>query len=75
VPPLVDAGLVDPQDGFPCEMFDYFSGATNVGTTIDFDAVAGTVQVRFVEQPTTPQGYAFLGVRSCDPHAMRSLVM
>jgi len=30
--------------------------------------------VRFIEQPTTLQRYAFLGVRSCDLHAMRSLV-
>lgn len=52
VPPLVESGLIDPQRGFPCEMFDYFSGETNVATTLDFDPMAGTVHVRFVEAET-----------------------
>ncbi len=52
VPALVEGGLVDLQDGFPCEMFDYYSDATDVTTTLDFDPVAGTIHVRFVEALT-----------------------
>lgn len=49
---FVEDGFIDEQMAFPCEMFAYWSRATNVATTLEFDPVAGTVHIRFVEAET-----------------------
>lgn len=49
VPLLVDNGTLTEQSAFPCEMFAYWSSATNVATTLDFDGGAGTVHVVFTD--------------------------
>lgn len=49
IPLLVDNGTLDEEDAFPCGMFAYWSSATNVATTIDFDGGAGTVHVVFTD--------------------------
>lgn len=53
LPALVTSGVLDEQETFPCEMFAYWSGSTHAVTTLDFDPVAGTVHVRFVDSETS----------------------
>lgn len=49
---LAADGVTPEQGSFPCEMFAYWSPETDVATTLDFDPVAGTVHIRFVEANT-----------------------
>jgi len=49
LPALVENGVTDEQDAFPCEMFAYWSSATRVSTVLDFDGGTGSVHVRFTD--------------------------
>jgi alkaline phosphatase D len=52
IPALARDGFIDVETAFPCAMFAYYSEETNATTTLDFDPVAGTVHIRFVEAET-----------------------
>jgi len=52
LPLLVENGITEEQDAFPCEMFAYWSSASNVSTLLDFDGGTGAVRVQFTDVET-----------------------